>query len=376
MSIKQFIKQIANGKYEPFRKYLRTGENGSPVKMLDLTYKIRDMNNRAAFIKHLFEAIKPITTLTELKLYNNRINNDDAVTIAEMLKTNETLIKLTIARNEIGPDGATAIAEMLKINATLTMLDLSINEIGVGATEIGEALKTNTALTELYLRMNFINDEGAAAIGKALKTNEKLANLDLYYNKISLNGFAAIAKALKKNVTLVRLNLGQNLLEENNIVSILRMIPLSALTHLDFEADVMRYHSLIKDITASRKKEKDNLDAIYDVLPQTITEEIAQYYTEIQNIKVQNLLIEPNNDISKGLTYVRDKRYKNERAKQNKRLEQVPSIQAETPSTSEQEALEKNSVDSKKRNLEQDNTSKRQRNRRSKSVYLRWDYFS
>ena len=88
------------------------------------------------------------------------LNNEDGITtFAEALKTNTTLQQLNLADNRIDEKGATQLAEALKGNNSIQKLDLGENDLADNGTkQLAEALKTNNSLQELDLYNNIIGN--------------------------------------------------------------------------------------------------------------------------------------------------------------------------------------------------------------------------
>lgn len=69
------------------------------------------------------------STLEELHLDTNQIDDDGVEALAAVLAANTSLKKLNLSANRIGDAGVAALAEMLKVNSTLEELDLASNEV-------------------------------------------------------------------------------------------------------------------------------------------------------------------------------------------------------------------------------------------------------
>lgn len=188
---------------------------------------------------------KPIafnTTLNELRIRSNGIDDEGAATIANALKTNTALYFLDLSHNQIREAGAAAISDALRLNAALKTLRMEFNSIGdVGAKAIGdEVLAVNITLTSLYLSSNSVSNAGAAAISQALEANTALSRLSLSSNAIGDNGAAAIFEALKVNTTLKLLSLFGNRIGIFGAAAIGEAIRLkgTVLTHLYLDCTV------------------------------------------------------------------------------------------------------------------------------------------
>ncbi|MFY9590228.1 hypothetical protein [Rickettsia endosymbiont of Halotydeus destructor] len=159
--------------------------------------------------KHIAEALKTNTTLTELNLSYNKIGDEGAIAIGDGFN-DMALTSLNLENNYIGDEGAIAIGRGLKNNTILTSLNLHYNQIGYeGAIAIGEGLKSNMALNSLNLWYNEIEEEGAIAIIERIKNNMALTSLNLGRNKIKKEAAIAIIERIKDNMALTSLNLGE-----------------------------------------------------------------------------------------------------------------------------------------------------------------------
>ncbi|KAG0294505.1 hypothetical protein BGZ96_001036 [Linnemannia gamsii] len=97
-------------------------------------------------------AIMANLTLITLSMRGNLIDDSEAITVSEVLKTNSTLTTLSLKRVLIGNEGAVALSVALKTNLTLTTLNLEGNPIGPnGVDALSEVLRTNSILKTLKL---------------------------------------------------------------------------------------------------------------------------------------------------------------------------------------------------------------------------------
>ena len=85
---------------------------GSYLKLQDI--KIVERPAQAA---PLAEAIAVNTTLTQLSLWDNNIDDAGAASLAEAFKVNATLTQLSLWGNNIGDAGAASLAEAIKVNS-------------------------------------------------------------------------------------------------------------------------------------------------------------------------------------------------------------------------------------------------------------------
>jgi hypothetical protein len=72
------------------------------------------------------------TSLVELDLRGNDIEEGGGRALAETLRLNTTLTSLNLGYSRLGEIGWRALAETLRLNTTLTSLNLGVNGLGQG----------------------------------------------------------------------------------------------------------------------------------------------------------------------------------------------------------------------------------------------------
>lgn len=122
---------------------------------------LSEMDYKAA--KALSSAIQTNTTITNLVITNSWIDDTTTKFFAEAIQANPQtkITTLDLGYNKIGDEGANALAEMLKTNTTINTLCLSWNEIrNEGDKAIAQAIKANpqTKITTLDLKNNLIGN--------------------------------------------------------------------------------------------------------------------------------------------------------------------------------------------------------------------------
>nr|XP_004664908.2 nucleotide-binding oligomerization domain-containing protein 2 [Jaculus jaculus] len=157
-----------------------------------------------------------------LRLGNNHITSAGAQVLAEGLKHNTSLQFLGFWGNSVGDNGAVALAEAVANHQSLKWLSLVGNNIGsVGTQALALMLEKNVALEELCLEENHVCDEGACSLAEGLKRNSSLKVLKLSNNGITYRGAEALLQALARNSTILELWLRGNTLspEETETLS-------------------------------------------------------------------------------------------------------------------------------------------------------------
>jgi hypothetical protein len=121
---------------------------------------------------------------TTLHLSDNRITSEGVSILTEGLHNNTTLEQLSIFNNRVDDKGVDSLARVLaENNSTLKILNLGWNPItddGVGY--LAEMLKTNRTLSTLFLARTQISDRGVKLLANALiqhNTSLKMLSLDV-----------------------------------------------------------------------------------------------------------------------------------------------------------------------------------------------------
>ena len=173
--------------------------NSPTLTTADLSGSLKDIEIRHRCLR----AIAINTTLTDLFLDYNIIDDESAQLIEIILINNKTLKTLHFSYNQFSNIGIQTIARGLMNYSALNELNLVCNNIGdIGAHAIAEALKYNTMLTILYLNNNNITDIGGISIAEALKVNKSLNLLNIVFNNITDEGNQVLADALEYNYTI------------------------------------------------------------------------------------------------------------------------------------------------------------------------------
>ena len=129
-----------------------------------------------------------------LNLSNNGIKDAGLKILARHLKTNFTVTHFDARGNDITSDGAFYLADCLSENSTLLDISLDSNRLDDrAAIDFAENLSSNlaTRLSILDLARNDIEDEGGMRLANFLATNVSIARLSLSSNRLSAKGARA-----------------------------------------------------------------------------------------------------------------------------------------------------------------------------------------
>ncbi|RNA15578.1 leucine rich repeat [Brachionus plicatilis] len=127
--------------------------------------------------------------LETLFLGANRIGDDGAKIVADILKTDSKLSRLNMTSSRIGPEGMKYLAQSMQSNSSLLLLDLGYMKASMDVGELG----------------NFIQDEGAEYLAEMVRKNKSLLSLNVNNNHMTRIGIMKIRDAVRDNDSLIQL---------------------------------------------------------------------------------------------------------------------------------------------------------------------------
>ena len=140
-----------------------------------------------------------------------------------------TLEQLDIKANSINDQAAAALAESLRTNITLKLLNLNCNEnIGsIGWRRLFSVLgEPNSALVELNVYGNKFEDAEIAVLARGLVNNQTLRSLDLSENfEVSSRGWLAFFNSLRgSKCSLQYIELSDNYIDDDGAVALAALL--------------------------------------------------------------------------------------------------------------------------------------------------------
>mmetsp|Transcript_16826 Transcript_16826/g.18706 ORF Transcript_16826/g.18706 Transcript_16826/m.18706 type:complete len:345 (+) Transcript_16826:202-1236(+) len=164
------------------------------------------------------------SNIKRMILWGNRIGNEGAMFLAEMIKVNTTLEELCIRELDrkkrpgknclrITRSGWVALSKALAVNKTLRCLDFANSEFGnKDLITLGAGLRKNKGLETLDLGLSSITDYGIRCYLQRviLKHNKTLRHVKIPYccydkrDNISLNTTQEVTYALRRNHLFLR----------------------------------------------------------------------------------------------------------------------------------------------------------------------------
>ena len=170
------------------------------------------------------------TSLRDLNLYENHLNEQSTVELDHDLASCTALTQLNLGRtNANSVAGMTSLVTGLQRCTGLTRLNLSHNLIGNNAVRIlAEALPAFPGIVHLNLSQNEISFAGLDLLGAVLGACTSLESLDVGQNRIEAPLPAAVygfTTALPRCLRLKHLDLSVNQLGVNVTGALLRVLP-------------------------------------------------------------------------------------------------------------------------------------------------------
>ncbi len=197
-------------------KFLMRGLSRCPTSNTTVTGQL-SLNLRSNRIHeegahYIAQVLRNSSIVRKLDLWGNSIGGPGLQSIADALITNSSLVELELewCSVEVTEENGPVLREMLRRNGTLEILNLSFNEkvSDTGAFFIAQGLEQNSSLRELNLQCCRISDKGVESLGEALVENNSLKKLRLGANSgISERGLSVLTECLKANRGLVDLTL-------------------------------------------------------------------------------------------------------------------------------------------------------------------------
>ncbi|CAJ0581962.1 unnamed protein product, partial [Mesorhabditis spiculigera] len=166
---------------------------------------------------HLYQLIVTNTGLTTLDLRNNELKDVGMHHVCDALCNAETLRRsslqaLVVWKNFLTAASMMAVARALRRNPHLETLNLGMNNLGeAGISNLKEALQDSAChLQRLGLQDTKMDNQCAIMIAECMADNEAMVRIDLRDNPgISSAGLLALHSAMRHNKTLTMLNIDE-----------------------------------------------------------------------------------------------------------------------------------------------------------------------
>jgi len=222
-------------------------------KFLDLSYNESITPGCWARLALMLSQSSTLTTMKEIKLSGNTIDNEGISVLGNMIKNNTSLTKLTLGSvenvtgffgwtpflldlcspnsalvdlslysNEINSDGLAVLARWVANNSKLKYLDLSSNiEVTPGGwhTFFVTLRNHNLVLETLDISNNVINSQAIASLVESLGNNLKSLDLSSNIVPMGIEDIRALSNLLRSpNCSLMKLNLCWNEIKDDGVI--------------------------------------------------------------------------------------------------------------------------------------------------------------
>lgn len=181
-------------------------EDNTRIESVNMTSSLsfvnRDDHTDKDILTPLANAIRRHVSLKTLHLSYNLLK--DATSLGANLEMNQSSLKeLYLDQNRLDNNTVVALARVIRQNDTLTLLQLNYNNIGdEGGKIIADALKDNTCLKTLGLAHNSLKSETASSLLRSLECNRNVTLVRLF-----LHGNPEFPKSLERTISyLVQAN--------------------------------------------------------------------------------------------------------------------------------------------------------------------------
>ncbi|XP_020840821.1 nucleotide-binding oligomerization domain-containing protein 2 isoform X1 [Phascolarctos cinereus] len=186
---------------------------------------LRDNNISDQGICRLVDQALQCDQFQKLALFNNKLTDNCAHSLASLLKYKQNFLALRLGNNHITAVGAKVLAEGLKDNNSLQFLGLWGNAVGdEGAQALASALHDHRSLKWLSLVGNNIGSLGAQALALMLEKNVSLEELCLEENHLQDEDMCTLVHGLKKNSSLKVLKLSNNSITQQGVSALLQVL--------------------------------------------------------------------------------------------------------------------------------------------------------
>eukprot|EP01103_Thecamoeba_quadrilineata_P016006 TRINITY_DN5227_c0_g1_i1.p1 TRINITY_DN5227_c0_g1~~TRINITY_DN5227_c0_g1_i1.p1 ORF type:complete len:599 (+),score=47.59 TRINITY_DN5227_c0_g1_i1:28-1824(+) len=203
---------------------------------LDLSFEnVIDPSVRPSLARIVSYALSKHTSLTELQLKSNQLNDEGVGSICEAIHHLSFLKALNLRNNKMGPKGASSLSRLLPKLTNLTSLNIGVNKIkDEGILSICDILYKLSSLEVLDLSQTEMGPKGAASLSYLLPQLSNLTSLNIGDNTLRDEGVVSICGSLHHISSILKfLNLGCTLMGQTAAASLSRLFPkLSNLTYL------------------------------------------------------------------------------------------------------------------------------------------------
>ena len=205
----------------------------------------------------IVNALKDISTLKEIRLDGNQSRSEElSPALTSTITKNKLIEILLLSDNNLNDDGVIKIAHSLCKHSNLKCFNLRNNNITKEAAEaLASIISSNTGLEELYLANNQLQ-LGVIKISTALKNISSIKVLDLYNNNIPEQVADELSAAISANTSLEKFWLNDNHLGSSTVMIVNALKDISTLKEISLNGNQNRSEELAPALTSTITKSK------------------------------------------------------------------------------------------------------------------------
>ena len=154
------------------------------VRLLDISRTLSFSRQNETTI-HLGRMLRVNNNLNDLRISKCGLTDCDIREFCEFIKDNKSLRRIDMSCNKLAQDGAIFLSQLLKFNSTLKQIDLTANMIeDPGLISLSEVIRSyNSTLEILKIGYNNIGDSGLCHLFNSLLSNNSIISLSIWGNK-------------------------------------------------------------------------------------------------------------------------------------------------------------------------------------------------
>lgn len=202
------------------------------------------------------------TSLTNLDLSRNGIDDQAGAYMARLLKRNTALKTICLGSNELGPVACRAFGDALCSNSTLRSLNLESNHLTCHGTNmsglrvLADMFRKNKTLTSINMWRCALGEEAGEALSQGIESNQSITFLELGHNSLSMVDEHSIKTALDMNFKRFE-ELQMRRKNEQEMVDIISAKEKALQDQLRVERQLREWYMEQKQLRAEERREKE-----------------------------------------------------------------------------------------------------------------------
>jgi len=209
-------------------------------------------------IEYWLTLVKSDSTPSQARI---ELSSITARCLAKAMWNNSSLVNLDLSRNDLDDKAGAFLARMLKNNEVLANLELESNNLGpVSFKTFGESLMTNNTLIFLNLEGNPLTDggndnSGMAPFSNMLKHNNSLTSVNLFRAQLGPDAGTELLHGLEQNSSLVFLDVGGNGFQQQHDARVNEKIQ----ENQSLRAEIKQHNKQLEEKKAKEQEEEKKI---------------------------------------------------------------------------------------------------------------------